>query len=68
MISKFKRSSNSLCKKIIKYLNEINSTKDELSGGMKDESEDWLAVVGRGGLTYIGNMMFGLCFYGGRER
>ena len=27
---------------------------------MKDESKDWLAAVGRGGLTDIGNMMFGL--------
>ena len=41
-------------------MNEISNTKEELSGGMKDESEDCLAVVGRGGLTHIGNMMFGL--------
>ena len=33
------------------------NTKDELSGGMKDDSEGWLAVVGRGSLTHIGNMI-----------
>ena len=54
-----KRSSNSL-KKNSKYLNEINNKNDELSGGMKDDSEDWLAVLGRCGLTHIGNMIFGL--------
>ena len=28
---------------------------------MKDESEDWLAIVRRGGLTHIRNMM--LCLF-----
>ena len=32
----------------------------ELSGSMKDDPEARPAVVGRGGLTHIGNMMFGL--------
>ena len=53
--NKFKRSSNSP-KKNSKYLNEINNKNDELSGGMKADSEDWLAVVGRSGLIHIGNI------------
>ena len=57
--NKFKRSSNSL-EKNSKYLIEINNIKDELPGGMQDESEDWLAVVGGGCITHIGSMMFGL--------
>ena len=46
-----------------KYLNEINSAKEELSVDLNDESEDWLAVLGRGGLTHIGNMMFALFLF-----
>ena len=56
----FKRSSSPLNQQLIGYLDEISSRKHELSGGMKEESEDWFAVVGRGGLTHIRNMMFGL--------
>ena len=65
---KFKRLSNTLNKELIKYLNDINNTNDELSGGTKEESEDWLAVVGSGGLTHIRNMMVGLCLFGACER
>ena len=58
---KLKYLSNSLNKKLLKYLKIINTIKeDELSGGMKSESENWLAVVGEGDLTHIRNMIFGL--------
>ena len=56
---KLKRSSNPLKEKLIQYLNEM-SAEDEVAGDAKDESEDWLAVIDRGGLTHIGNMTFGV--------
>ena len=59
LIKKLKRSCNPRKKQLIAYLVEMN-TDEELPGVAKDESEDWVDLVDRGGLTHIGSMTFGV--------
>ena len=59
LIKKLKCLCNPRKKQLITYLIEMNTDK-ELPGLAKDESEDWVDFVDRGGLTHTGSMMFGV--------
>ena len=59
LIKKLKRLCSPRKKQLIAYLIEMN-TDEELRGVAKDESEDWVDLVDRGGLTHIGSMTFGV--------
>ena len=54
VLKKLRRSVNPVKNKMIQYLQELITRDDN-----KRDSEDWTALVGRGGLTHVGDMTYG---------
>ena len=55
VLKKLKRSTNPMKKELCRYAMELNT-----NDGSEQESEDWTALVDRGGLTHIGDMTYGV--------
>ena len=55
VLKKLKRSTNPMKKELCRYAMELNT-----NDGSEQESEDWTALVDRGGLTHVGDMTYGV--------
>ena len=59
LVKKLKRSCNPRKEQLISCLQELNSS-EKLPGVSTDDSEDWIHLLDRGGLTHIDSMTYGV--------